>query len=1047
MTVQATRVRPGPASIQWLRDRAAAIQQGDPLAPVTVIVPNNYVGLGLRRAFAQQGYANVRFTSVARIAEGIGAGALAENGWSPLTPILEDALIRAAIRAATGFGAVAQHPSLIDTLQSLFRALREREATDAERAEWSGSGQMASAALGAFTHFERELEARHLYDDRTGLDVAATALATTSAGALREVGVVVVYLPGRLAPAAARFISALASRVPVEVGLGWCADEAADADSTANAGALGIDLEATPIVAAGPPPAERYVLIAPDASEETRAVVRSVLQDLRQGIPLHRVAILYRSREPYAALVRSHLDSAGLPWAGLEGTSLTESVVARGLLDLLRLPENDFARLDVLEWRSTLPHAGREDPSLTDWSTLSREAGVVHGVAQWRDRLGRLARELRESSGYDGRELSPAARRYREGRAARAELMANRVAAIAEAVTPPNDPSWTGYVTWAKDLLTRFVPAHPEPDERQAVELLATALDDLAAAAPFDAEIELPVFVHALQASLAARRRPQGRMGAGVAVGSLAAARGLAFDRAYVVGMVEGAFPSRPAPDPTFPDSDALGLRAQRADAERAELLAAFAAADGGSVHLSAPAWDADLRPVYAGAWLLEVVDALIGRPVTAAELRKGLAADRITRLVSPDDAIARSTEPLDLAERRVAELRGWRRRGALRRSALVRRVDLTLGRALDVQDARASNVFSEFDGNVGAVAASSQRLGRGIGAVPISSSAIERWCTCPFHYFLGRVIGVEATELPEDDQGWSIDPAARGSLMHDILESFFSELRAEGRPDLDDVYGAADHGHLERLALQAFADLEESGGTGYALAWENERAAILRDLHTLLREDEGERERGRVVPMHFEQDFGMGGPDSWPPVAVSLEDDVTVRLRGRIDRVDLGPDPARPTEALVIDYKTGWVDRKAAEEDPVEEGRKVQLAVYSLAARDHLDALGVTDPQIRAAYWQIVSKYGFRLTKFQFGAELEDRLRAVLSAVHAGIIGGAFPQVPGDETQRTDEFTWESCAYCEFDRICPPERRQLWERKQGTATTIHPRLQRRGAD
>jgi len=224
--------------------------------------------------------------------------------------------------------------------------------------------------------------------------------------------------------------------------------------------------------------------------------------------------------------------------------------------------------------------------------------------------------------------------------------------------------------------------------------------------------------------------------------------------------------------------------------------------------------------------------------------------------------------------------------------------------------------------------------LQRGIAAAPISSSAIEKWCTCPFHYFLERVIGVEATDRPEDDESWSINPAVRGSLIHDILETFFGELREAGRPALGEAYGAADHDRIETVAARAFAALEEHGRTGSALAWENQRAAIVRDLHTFLAVDATRRSETNVLPRHFEQDFGMESPDSWPAAQVVLPDGATVRIRGRIDRVDLGPDPEHPTTAVVLDYKTGWVDRKALEADPVDAGRKVQLAAYSLAAR-----------------------------------------------------------------------------------------------------------------
>jgi len=77
MTLSAVAVRPGPVGLDWLRARIAEAQRDDRLAPVTVIVPNHYVGLWLRRELAQTGYVNVHFEILARLAERLGARSLA----------------------------------------------------------------------------------------------------------------------------------------------------------------------------------------------------------------------------------------------------------------------------------------------------------------------------------------------------------------------------------------------------------------------------------------------------------------------------------------------------------------------------------------------------------------------------------------------------------------------------------------------------------------------------------------------------------------------------------------------------------------------------------------------------------------------------------------------------------------------------------------------------------------------------------------------------------------------------------------------------------
>ena len=77
----------GPPARDALLDVLARLRAPDPLAPVTVAVPSPLAGLALRRAAgARAGFANVRFTALARLAELLGAPRLAAAGRRPLTP-------------------------------------------------------------------------------------------------------------------------------------------------------------------------------------------------------------------------------------------------------------------------------------------------------------------------------------------------------------------------------------------------------------------------------------------------------------------------------------------------------------------------------------------------------------------------------------------------------------------------------------------------------------------------------------------------------------------------------------------------------------------------------------------------------------------------------------------------------------------------------------------------------------------------------------------------------------------------------------------------
>src|SRR6266536_5159873 len=91
----------GPPARAALREAVRGAKGPDPLTPVTVAVPSTYAGLALRRALAgPDGLVNVRFLALARLAELLGAPALAEQRRRPLTRPLRAEAIRAVVADA-----------------------------------------------------------------------------------------------------------------------------------------------------------------------------------------------------------------------------------------------------------------------------------------------------------------------------------------------------------------------------------------------------------------------------------------------------------------------------------------------------------------------------------------------------------------------------------------------------------------------------------------------------------------------------------------------------------------------------------------------------------------------------------------------------------------------------------------------------------------------------------------------------------------------------------------------------------------------------------
>jgi ATP-dependent helicase/nuclease subunit B len=1023
MTVrEVVRLRPGPGASAWLIRLVRELQDEDPLRAVTVVVPSGYSGLQLRRRLATGGYAGVRFSGLSTVAEALAGGALAAQGKLPLGAVTRDALIRACLREDGGpLADSAEEPGLAELIASLAAELRRQDDLRADAGRIFEVGTVTSrSALRVVAAYEQRRRDAGRYDAVDLLDAAASVLEGGGGGALlRDLGAVIVHLPRRLDPPEMRLLGGLAARTTVVVALADLEGETADParrDATdpaperaAEAGGAGL---------------ARVVLVS-DPVEEVRSAVRDVLAALEgaDAVPLHRTAIVYRDEETYLGPLRDTLRAVGTTPVLLGGRPLIDSVAARGLLGLIRLRDQDFARPAVLAWLSGLPDRGGVLRNQARWDQLSRAAGVVRGADQWRDRLGRLIEErtLRlETVEIDPDDPIAEARRAAiEREIEDARRIAEHVAAIDELTRAPEQASWRGYVDWALRLRDEFLTpdAAWTAEEVEAFQMVEEVARGLVAAAEVEPAVSVAVFLRTLEDGLRSRRRPQGRMGGGVVIGPHRLLLGMDFDRVHILGAVESSFPASLPVDPLLP-GDPLGRREEHEAEQRRDWMVALAAA-AREVVVSAPLVDLDGRAVFPSPWLLELL-ADDGTPPPATAVRGGALTHPQLRRAGAGGGSATAV-PLHVAERREREAAAAQRgRWDLLSTPLARRDDLPLGRALRALQARRSSRFTEFDGNAGAVTALPV-VARGLGDAPQSASRIQTWATCPFHFLLGRVLVVAATEAAGDDRWWQMDAAERGRLIHRILERFFAEVASSGDPAPGVAYGAAHVRRMEAIAAEEFETWATRGATGHPLVWENERAAILADLRTLLRRDAEERAEGGWRPAHLEQPFGFDAdPRSWPAVTVRLHGGRAITLRGYIDRVDRGPLGVR-----VIDYKTGRAkDVAATALTRLDGGRSLQLPVYTLAVREHDRAEGRPVPHASALYWYCTSRGDFRRHAVEVGGDVDQVLSGVLADVDAGIRAGCFPQEPGEYD---DHFrSWEHCAYCEYDSLCPAGRDTL---------------------
>lgn len=997
-----------------------AAQRDDPLAPVTIAVPSPYAGLSLRRALgARGGFVNVHFVALARVAELLGAPALAATGRRPLAGPLRSEAVHAALLDDPGpFAAVAEHPSTAARLAATFRDLRRARLEPPLRA-LHGLGARAEAVARLYADVRRRTSA--YYDEEDLLEEAAAAIAAGGTVAT-EVGRIIVFTPTTLSGAEVAFVRGLIETGHASVVLGLTGeDDTDDQHARALAVALGA-VAAAPPEGGGTAPRGTRTLAAPDPDDEARAVARRIVTAAEHGTPLHELAVLYRLDEPYARILPEVLDEAGIAWNGPSPRRLSESIVARTLLALLELADGDLARDDVAAWLASGPIRdadGHRVPAAR-WDVVSRQAGVVTGAGQWHERLASHRAELERTRAL---ELAADDRAWRinrlDGDLRALDALTSFITELAQRCAAPASSTWRAHVEWASALTTRYLGTDaargqwPEP-ELDAGRRVQRALDGLIALDELGAAVDVGRFRRALAAELDVPFGRVARFGTGVFVGPLRSAYGTAFSHIFVLGMAQGTFPPRGREDPLLPDSDrralvGLSLHADRQGEERRDYLAALATAPSRTLCFARVDPRAQRKRLPA-RWLLETASALAGVDIGADDLFRLGTTPWHDVVESFAAGVTSDAEPVSVAELDLRSLDEWR--GASLPMGEHPLAVGALGAGFGLIEARASGRLTAFDGGIGTVPG----LAPGV-AHAISPSALQDWARCPFRYLLARVLRIR--DVPKPEATDTITALDEGTLVHEILETFLSRAPARARPD--QPWDDADRALLASITEEALADAERRGLTGRPLHWRLAQRRIRAEVAQFTAIDESARARLGVVASvdGLEVDFGESGT----PVVLDLTDGRRVSFRGRIDRVDRAPDGSR---VIVYDYKTGSPG-KVDPDDPVESGTRLQLPVYALAARARW---GPADAQ--AFYWYTRALPDDALAEFPVGAGHHDRFVDVVTSIVDGVEHGCFVAYPGKRDWRPQTGdSFENCLFCPYDRICPPDRLGAWTRKE----------------
>jgi ATP-dependent helicase/DNAse subunit B len=507
-----------------------------------------------------------------------------------------------------------------------------------------------------------------------------------------------------------------------------------------------------------------------------------------------------------------------------------------------------------------------------------------------------------------------------------------------------------------------------------------------------------------LRANLDAAYHRDGRLGEGVLVADYRLTVGLSFRHVVLCGGYEGVFPASVPQEPLVEDRYWQQLRQQghpfledaALRAERARLNAERAVASS-TEHLT---WTAPLQEAGAGREhypsqaMLTAAQGHDASLRSASDLRAATASAWLRRPASPLAAMLTDL-PLDLAE---AHLRSAVQ---ARRERIPTPAGHPLRCALDALAARQGDAFSEYDGNLSSLPGEDLVPRRGV-----SPTSLEHYAACGMRYYLNSVLRLRPPEEPEDRD--TIDPRDKGTLVHEVLDTFFRRQQERGRPAVDEPWNEADREELLALLDAELERTRQRGRSGLDVFATHQARRLRAEMSAFLDFDTAFRRETGARPVAFEHPLPereYGG----------------VRMRGFVDRIDQTPDGAK---AWVLDYKTGSARayESIREDDPLAGGTRLQLPVYLAAVPDAAEA--------HALYWFISSNGGFEQKHFEPTPQAMARFEATVAAILRGVRSGAFPSVPGDEDSRPG-YSFANCSYCDFHRLCSTRRADEIESKR----------------
>ncbi len=227
----------------------------------------------------------------------------------------------------------------------------------------------------------------------------------------------------------------------------------------------------------------------------------------------------------------------------------------------------------------------------------------------------------------------------------------------------------------------------------------------------------------------------------------------------------------------------------------------------------------------------------------------------------------------------------------------------------------------------------------------PISTSFLEEYKSCPYKFFVTRILNLQKSVIELE---LLLSDREKGEILHLIVANFYRLLAAESVKNSnfakqivigDKVFHSI---KLDKSKKTEYFELIEKITELILDKFNTDISLFQVDIDEFISKDpsriglvqlwlnyELRNSELGLLPTIFELSFGLGSKDHFKPIEIELSNDECIKLKGKIDRIDILPAESG-IEYVIIDYKLS--KSSVATLAKILDGYSFQLPLYAIA-------------------------------------------------------------------------------------------------------------------